>query len=246
MSRDLWALAAELRRDTRFTDLTHAFFPGQPRFSGDPDGRVERISTAEATGFNIDSYTMVGQWGTHVDAPAHSRSGGRTVDRIPVTEMLAPLVVLDFSAAAAADADFCPTLEDLAAWERHHRRIPAGAFVALRTDWSHRWPDAEAMRNVDAAGVQRTPGWHPAVLDWLIEQRQITAIGHETFDTDPGRLVHAGQFPAQHRLLNRGRWQIELLTNLDRVPETGAMVFAGWPKPRAGTGFPARVVAISD
>lgn len=246
MTRDLWNLAAELRRDARFTDLTHDFFPGQPRFSGDPDGRVERISTIETAGFNVDSYTLVGQWGTHVDAPGHSAPGGSTVDQIPVAEMLAPLVALDFSSATATDADFSPAIGDLRAWERRNAQIPAGAFVALRTDWSHRWPDAAALRNADAAGVQRTPGWNPAVLDWLIDERQITAIGHETFDTDPGRLVHAGHFPAQHHLLSRGLWQVELLAHLDRVPETGAVVIASWPKPRGGTGFPARVVAISD
>jgi len=36
----------------------------------------------------------------------------------------------------------------------------------------------------------------------------------------------------------------ELLTNLDEVPETGALVVAAFPKPKDGSGFPARVFAI--
>jgi kynurenine formamidase len=34
------------------------------------------------------------------------------------------------------------------------------------------------------------------------------------------------------------------MNNLDKVPETGALIMASWPKARGGSGFPARVVAI--
>ncbi|WSQ15746.1 cyclase family protein [Streptomyces sp. NBC_01231] len=37
--------------------------------------------------------------------------------------------------------------------------MPVGSFVALRTDWSSRWPDAAAMANRDADGVSHCPGW---------------------------------------------------------------------------------------
>jgi hypothetical protein len=39
-------------------------------------------------------------------------------------------------------------------------------------------------------------------------------------------------------------YQIELLTNLDKVPESGAIVVVSFPKPKGGSGFPARVFAI--
>jgi kynurenine formamidase len=38
--------------------------------------------------------------------------------------------------------------------------------------------------------------------------------------------------------------QIELLANLDKVPEIGAFDSVTWPDIRDGTGFPARVFAI--
>ena len=31
------------------------------------------------------------------------------------------------------------------AYEAKHGAIPKGAFVAMRSDWSKRWPDREAM-----------------------------------------------------------------------------------------------------
>jgi len=45
-------------------------------------------------------------------------------------------------------------------------------------------------------------------------------------------------------ILSRNHYQIELLTNLDQVPEAGALVVVSFPKPKGGSGFPARVFAI--
>jgi kynurenine formamidase len=38
---------------------------------------------------------MVGQYGTHVDPPAHFAEDGITMDRIPLKQMILPLVVFD-------------------------------------------------------------------------------------------------------------------------------------------------------
>lgn len=46
-------------------------------------------------------------------------------------------------------------------------------------------------------------------------------------------------------MLGRDRWQIELMADLDQVPEAGAIIVASWPKPLGGSGFPARVFAIA-
>ncbi len=65
----------------------------------------------------------------------------------------------------------------------------AGAFVAMRTDWSKRWPDDAALANKDAAGVFHYPGWSLPVLKLLYEDRGITALrtrdhGHGSRDLD--------------------------------------------------------------
>nr|WP_246821366.1 cyclase family protein [Corynebacterium sp. HMSC074C04] len=100
------------------------------------------------------------------------------------------------------------------------------------------------MANADEEGVTHYPGWNVEVVEWLIDNRGIVAIGHETTDTDPGIVAHGGSLPTELYLLGRDRWQIELLAGLDQVPETGALVVASWPKPKDGTGFPARVFAV--
>jgi kynurenine formamidase len=233
----------EQLRACRWVDLTHAFAPGIPHYAGFPD-EERRVLSDFDDGFLSHEYRHVGQWGTHVDPPSHFARDGRTLDEIRVEEMILPLAVIDVSDACAANPDFACGPADIEAWEARHGRVPAGSFIALHTGWSARWPDGEAMRNAGADGVPHSPGWSVDALRLLVEEREAAAVGHDTTDTDPGVDVNAGAVPAEAYILEAGRWQIELLANLDRVPATGALVVATWPKPLGGSGFPARVFAI--
>jgi kynurenine formamidase len=235
----------------RFVDLTHAFAPGIPHWPGFPDEKRELIYSFEkgrgsmGIGFFSEIFSHVGQWGTHVDPPAHFARGGRTVDQITLKEMILPLAVIDVHDAVARNADYTLTIERLQMWETKHGQIPKGAFVAMRTDWSKRWPDAAKMENKDTKGVAHYPGWSMPALKFLYEQRKITASGHETTDTDPGIATTKDDYSLETYILTHDHYQIELLTNLDQLPESGAMIIATFPKPKGGSGFPARVFAIA-
>jgi kynurenine formamidase len=158
--------------------------------------------------------------------------------------MLMPLVVIDVHEKAAKNPDYVLGVADITAWEKRHGTIPRGAFVAMRTDWSKRWPDGAALANKDAAGVFHYPGWSKPVLELLYEQRGITASGHETTDTDPGLSTTKDDYSLESYILGLNHYQIELLANLDQVPEAGALVWVTTPKVEDGAGFPARVIAI--
>ncbi len=235
----------------KFVDLTHAFEPGIPHWPGFPDEKRETIygyDEGQGTmdkGFFAQRYTLVGQWGTHCDPPAHFAKGKRTIDEIDPKEMLLPLVVLDIHEQVAKNPDYTIRMDDVREWERRHGTIPQGAFVALRTDWSKRWPDAKGMRNEDEKGVAHYPGWSKEVLHYLYEERKITASGHETTDTDPGSATSKDDYSLEMYILSTDHYQIEMLTNLDQVPESGAIVVVTFPKPKGGSGFPARVFAIT-
>lgn len=245
MSSPLWQELAPLLRNRTFTDLTHAFHPGQPHFPAFPDEDRETLFDLEkGDGFTAHRYSIVGQWGTHVDPPSHFVLGGRTLDQLPVEDMILPLVVLDISDRVAADPDATPTVEDVLGWEARNGDIPAGSFVALRTGWSRRWPDSTAMANVDEAGISHTPGWSREVLEYLVEKRAVSAIGHEQTDTDPGMATSRQDFSLETYILTQDKWQIELLAALDHLPEAGAALVATWAKPLEGSGFPARVFSI--
>jgi kynurenine formamidase len=243
---DAWRVIKE----KRFVDLTHAFFPGIPHWKGFPDEKREVLYGYEpgegalGSGFYAQSFTHVGQWGTHVDPPAHFVKGLRTVDQIDVKEMILPLVVIDVHQAVAQNPDYTIRMDDIMDWEKRHGEIPEGAFVAMRTDWSKRWPDMGAMQNKDANGVAHYPGWSLDVLRYLYEVRKITASGHETTDTDPGVAVSKDDYSLETYILKTNHYQIELLAHLDEAPEAGALLVVTFPKPKDGSGFPARVFAI--
>ena len=69
--------------------------------------------------------------GTHFDAPVHWVTGadGQDVAQVPVTSLIAPAVVLDFSAQAAADPDFLLEIEDVRQWQAAHGPLPEGGWL---------------------------------------------------------------------------------------------------------------------
>lgn len=226
----------------RKVDLTHAFGPRTPVWSGFGQAKMTPAvnpDTLEAytiarDGFRATYYAMVGQYGTHVDPPAHFAPTGATMDEIPLDDMILPLVVLDDTPYLAADPAHAFSLADLDAWEKAHGRVPKGAFVALRTDMSK---DFET--NPARFKREPFPGWSLPVIKRLFEERGAVAIGHEAMDTDTTKSMESETW-----VLDHGHWQIEVMANLDQVPATGAVIVATWPKVKNGLGFPARVFAI--
>jgi len=225
-----------------FVDLTHSFGPDTPVWSGFGQARMTPAAdlkthepyTIPKDGFRATFYEMVGQYGTHVDPPAHFADNGITMDRIPLKQMVLPLVVLDDTPYLAKDPDHAFSLDDLRAWEKKHGRVPRGAFAALRTDMYKDW-DADPQR------FKRSPfpAWSLETIKFLIEQRGVTAIGHESMDTDTTDKMESETYILQH-----GHFQIEVMANLDKVPPKGALIVVAWPKVKDGLGFPARAFAI--
>ena len=223
-------------------DLTHTFGQKTPVWSGFGQAKMTpavdphtlEAYTIAKDGFRATYFAMVGQYGTHVDPPAHFAADGKTLDEIPLDDMILSLVVLDDTPFLAADPDHAFSVADLEAWEKAHGRVPRGAFAALRTDMSKDWDT-----NPERFKREPFPGWSLAVLKVLFEQRGVTAIGHEAMDTDATKSMESETY-----VLASGHYQIEVMANLDKVPATGAFIVATWPKPERGLGFPARVFAI--
>jgi kynurenine formamidase len=226
----------------RFVDLTHRFGPNTPVWSGFGqakfrpafDPKTGRPYTIPKDGFRTTYYQLVGQYGTHVDPPAHFAPHGITMDRIPLKRMILRLVVLDDTPYLKRDPNHAFSVADLKAWERKHGRVPAGAFAALRTDMYKDW-----TRDPKRFKRQPFPAWSFAVVKFLFEKRGVTAIGHEAMDTDT-----TPKMLSETWLLKHGHYQIEVMANLDKVPPTGALIVVTWPKVKNGLGFPARVFAI--
>jgi kynurenine formamidase len=236
------AEAYKIIASKQFVDLTHSFSPltpvwkgfGQAAFSAAADPATGRPYSIDHDGFHCTFYAMVGQYGTHIDPPAHFDPNGATMDQIPLKQMILPLVVFDITPMLARDPNHALSIGDIKAWERVHGRVPSGSFAALRTDMSKDWTS-----NPERFKRYPFPGWSLAAIRFLYEQRGVVANGHESMDTDatPG-------LDSEAWLLRHGHWQIEVMANLDKVPATGAVIVVSWPKPEHGLGFPARAFAI--
>jgi kynurenine formamidase len=226
----------------KFVDLTHSFGPDTPVWSGfgeakmtpAADPKTGRPYTIKEDGFRTTYYQMVGQYGTHVDPPAHFDENGKTMDEIPLKQMILPLIVLDDTPYLAKDPNHAFSLDDLRAWEKKHGRVPHGAFVALRTDMHKDW-DTNPERFKRAP----FPAWSFETIKFLYERRGVTATGHEAMDTDTTEKMESETYILQH-----GHYQIEVMANLDQVPAKGALIVVTWPKVKQGLGFPARAFAI--
>jgi kynurenine formamidase len=226
----------------RFVDLTHSFGPdtpvwsgfGQAKISPAADPKTKEPYTLAKDGFRSTYYEMVGQYGTHVDPPAHFAKGGVTMDKIPLKQMILPLVVFDATPLLGKNPNHAFSVSDIKAWERKHGRVPKGSFAALRTDMSK-----DFERDPERFKRQPFPAWSLEAIKFLYEQRGVIATGHESLDTDT-----TDKMDSETYLLKAGHYQIEVMTNLDQVPAKGALIFVTWPKVRDGLGFPARAIAI--
>jgi kynurenine formamidase len=239
----LWRVYQESLRGARYIDLTHTITPSIPVWSGfgpsrflpavDPStGKPYR--TDEGLGFWATRYELsTDQLGTQLDPPAHWAPEYPAIDELPPTYAVRPLVVVPIVDQVARDPGYHLQAADVLAWEASHGRIPEGAVVMVRSDWSKAWPDPELARSAVFPGVSL------AALKLLHEQRHILFHGHEPLDTDTTPTLEG-----EHWLMHHGYTQAEGVANLDQVAETGCLIAIGFPKLQGGTGGYARYVAI--
>jgi kynurenine formamidase len=237
------ALADHRRGDRRAQDLTHVFragFPiyGNPPTFHPPSKRV--LVRVRPDGFYGQEWTFWEHSGTHMDAPGHFIEGGRLSPQITLQELLVPLFVVDISAKAARNADAEVTIDDLRRAERRHGHIPKDALVAMYSGWESRVGSQAAFRNADASGTYHFPGWSGDAVRWLLDRRDITAIGVDTLSLDPGRST---TFDAHLTILRADKYGLENLANLSRVRARGATAHVGLIPWEDGSGGPARVWA---
>jgi kynurenine formamidase len=258
MAGILAQLVAELARGTvRVVDLTQPLGPGTPVielppiFANSPGVTIEVVSKFDERGpaWYWNTITMGEHTGTHFDAPVHWITGkdlpDNTCDTIPAAKFIGPACVIDVSRESAADPDFLLLPEQLLAWESEHGRIPAGAWVLLRTDWSKR-TDPQAFFNADERGPH-TPGFHQATSALLAHERDILGVGVETVGTDAGQAGGFDlPFPNHTIMHGAGKFGLASLANLDQLPPTGAIIVAAPLKIEGGSGSPVRVLAIVE
>jgi kynurenine formamidase len=238
----LWQVYQQSFKGAKYVDLTHAITPTIPVWSGFAQSKFEptinpktgKPYTYQQDGFEATHYDLsTDQLGTQLDPPAHWNPDYPAIDELPATFAIRPLVVIPIQEKVASDSNYHLAVKDIQDWEKNYGRIPEGSVVFVRSDWSKEWS------NPEIASRTKFPGVSLEALKFLHRERKILFHGHEPLDTDSTPTLEGEAW-----LLKNGYTQAEGVANLDRVPETGALVAIGYPKFKGGLGGYARYIAI--
>ena len=250
-------LVEELRNGrVQVVDLTQPLGPDTPvielppDFAPSPGLSVEKISQYDEAGpgWYWNTIRLGEHTGTHFDAPIHWITGkdlaNNSLDTIPARLLVGPACVIDVSQESDQFNDFLLTREYVESCEGEHGRIPQGAWVLMRTDWSKR-SDRESFMNVGKDGPHH-PGFHKDCSTFLAYERDILGVGVETIGTDAGQAGGFDPpFPNHTIMHGAGKFGLASLVNLDKLPAVGAVVVASPLKLIGGSGSPLRVLALS-
>lgn len=236
-------LTAPLAPDTPVIDLP-------PVFAQSPGVTLTEISRYDAHGpaWYWNTLTLGEHTGTHFDAPVHWVTGkdlpNNATDTIPPRKFIGPACVIDLTAEVERDPDYLFTSDRIRQWESEHGRIPAGAWVLMRTGWSTRTTRQDFLNTRDDGA--HTPGFARECSEFLARERDVLGVGVETVGTDAGQAGGFDPpFPNHSTMHGAGKFGITSLINLDQLPPTGAIVIAAPLKIVGGSGSPLRVLAIT-
>lgn len=253
----LTQLVAELNAGKlKVVDLTQPLGPDTPviglppQFGASPGVTLDLISCYDDQGpaWYWNTIRMGEHTGTHFDAPIHWITGkdlpDNACDTIPARRFVGPACVIDVSNEVTRNEDFLLMPEHVSAWEKEHEKIPAGAWVLLRTGWSKRTDPVQFLNLRDDG--PHSPGFHASTSQLLASDRNVLGVGVETVGTDAGQAgTFDPPFPNHTIMHGAGKFGLASLRNLDQLPATGAIVIAAPLKIVNGSGSPLRVLAIT-
>lgn len=229
-------------------DLTHSFDEHTIYWPTEDGFKLVRESAGVTEGgyyYAANRFMCAEHGGTHIDAPVHFFEKGKTVDQLPLSQLIGAGVCVDVTRQCAADRDYQVTVEDFQHWEAEHNARLENRIVLIHTGFGRFWPDREkylGTKEQGKAGVAKLhfPGLDPAAADWLITRRHIRMVGIDTASIDHGQTQN---YPTHQRLF---RDQVPALENIADMSELSNLEFNVIALPMkigGGSGAPCRVVA---
>ncbi len=196
--------------------------------------------------YTANNFSTAEHGGTHIDAPIHFAKDRQTVDEIPLEKLIGNAIKIDVSSNALNNPDYLITIEDLQAWEENHGAIPDETIVLLQTGFSKYYPDKLKYLGTEERGQHAImqlhfPGLSPEAAQWLVDKRNINAIGIDTPSIDYGQSEY---FKSHVILLDQNIPVFENLTNLEKLPAREFEIIALPMKIKGGSGAPLRIVAL--
>lgn len=230
-------------------DLSHGYDKDTLYWPNNAKG-FEHVTDADGKtplGYYYSSYSLCTpeHGGTHLDAPVHFAENGWPVDRIPLSSLTGEAVMIDVSTQALANRDYQIGIEDIQNWEAGHGTIRDNTIILFRTGYGQFYPDRTGYFGTTKTGAEAIPELHfpgigPDAAEWLVENRNIKAVGLDTPSLDYGQ---SKDFKTHRILLGHSKPGFENLANLDKLPPEGIYVVALPMKIAKGSGAPLRIIA---
>lgn len=230
-------------------DLTHAFSKESIYWVTAKEFELEEVAkgkTEKGYYYSANNFEAAEHGGTHIDAPIHFAEGAKSVDEIPLENLMGNGVKIDVSALALKNPDYLIKIEDLKRWESENGVIPRGSIVLLETGFGKFYPDKKnylgtANRGSEAVKELHFPGLAPEAATWLITNRNIKAVGIDTASIDYGQ---SQDFATHVALMTQNVPAFENVANLEKLPATGFQIIALPMKIKGGSGGPLRIIAL--
>ncbi|BAT54863.1 hypothetical protein NOS3756_38380 [Nostoc sp. NIES-3756] len=226
---------------SRVIHLSHIIDLDIPQWPGDPTVEFTCVAQLPDDGYYLRRFSMGEHSATHINAPNSFYQSGIGIDQYPAQSLVVPAVVIDIQAAAAVNADYTLTVDDILAWEAQHGEIPNGHVVLLHTGWQNKWSDKNAFLNQNAQGIMHFPGFGSEATQFLLNERQIAGVGIDTHGVDSGQDTN---FTTNRLVLAQQGIVLENLTNLDQLPAKGSNLAISILRLRGGSGSPVGVLAL--
>ena len=207
-------------------DLSHPLRTGMQVYPGDPSVDLSPALELERDGAAVTSLHLGSHTGTHVDAPAHTVAGGRTMDLVALEELVGDALVIRVPGLADRATIGVDDLGDLP------ERVPP--IVVVDTGWARHFGTERALRH-PALGVDAAR---------LLVERGMHVLGVDTLSPDPTDAAGTTEFPVHEVVLGGDGLIVENLTGLDGLPPR--VRIGVFPLRLAGDGAPARAVAFVD
>ena len=217
-------------------DLGHEIFSNMPTLGAPTtfwsEDRHESLAKLTSGRFSMESRMMLmsEHAGTHLDSPWHSSPEGRSIDKIPLADLMRPGHLLDLRAKRAGEPITVADLE--AAATRSGRPIAEGEATLVWTGVDKRWGEPNFTRE--------RPFIPHETVDWLAARR-IGLFGTDLIQVDD---PEEWWYPTHTSLARNGIPMVQQLCSLEQL-EGKDFVFLVVPlRLRGGTASPVRPLAL--
>ena len=202
----------------RFVDLSHPISNEMTTYPSDPNVSIVQEKAIHLDRTLVHRFSMGTHTGTHLDAPVHIISGGKTLDNFPLSSFTGKTVKVD--------------LNSISELEKVDEKVDG---IIFDSSWYRRFKEPEIYFGSD----------RPEIPKYLV--KKAIEMGIKYFGCDLPSVDASGSKNKRihNALLGANIIVYESLTNLNQIPVLLPFEFYGFPLPFIELdGSPVRAVAI--